>query len=177
MKNEKFFRFLILAVFFLIFFKAPVFAQSSYVLPYPSSMPGSLFYKIHLIYESLSKYWYFGNFGQFAYNLKESDKYLVEAKTLFEYKQYLLGTKSLEKSDLYFINALPYLIKAKAEHKDISKEKILLGEDSLKQIEVLTELERDVPESFTWSPEKSKPTDLFLKKSIDKSIGIRKRYL
>lgn len=167
-------------VIFLVIFLLPhkmVFAESNYVLPYPSAMPGSVSYKFHKILEFVSRYWYFGNFGQFTYNLKESDKYLVEAKTLFEYKQYLLGTKSLKESDSYFINTAPFLTKAKAEHKDISQEELVLREDSLKQIEVLMKLEQDIPESFTWSPEKSKPTDLPLKKSIDESIRIRKRYL
>ena len=166
-------------IFLAIFLLAPqvVFAQSSYVLPYPSAMPGNKFYKFHEILEFVSKYWYFGNFGQFTYNLNESDKYLVEAKTLFEYKQYLLGTKSLEKSNSYFVNTWPYLIKAKTENKDISKKQAILREDSLKQIEELMKLSKEVPETFTWSPEKSKPTDLFLKKSIDKSIKIREQYL
>ena len=78
------------ALFFIILIPSSVYAQSSYVLPYPSQMPGGLYYKIHLIYENVSKYWYFGDFGRFDYNLKQSDKYLVETKTLFEYKQILV---------------------------------------------------------------------------------------
>ena len=68
-----------------------MFAESQYVLPYPSAMPGSFLYKLNLVQEEILRYWYFGDFGQFKYNLGLSDKYLVEAKTLFEYKQYLLA--------------------------------------------------------------------------------------
>src|SRR3989344_5431061 len=90
-------------IFFLFFlFTKTALADSSYVLPYPSAMPGSNFYKLHVLYEQLSRYWYFGDFGQFKFSLRYADKYLVEAKILFEYKQYLLGYSALDKSNLYF---------------------------------------------------------------------------
>ncbi|MCL4418206.1 MAG: hypothetical protein M1365_16230 [Actinobacteria bacterium] len=112
--------FVLLVVVFITFIplSTKASAQSSYVLPYPSAMPGSSSYKIHQLYESIIKYWYFGNLGQFKYNLKQSDKYLVEAKTLFEYNQYLLASKALTKSDYYFKNIEPYLLKAKNEIKN-----------------------------------------------------------
>src|SRR3989344_6793684 len=138
---KKFFRF---AAFFLIFFfitMSRVYAESNYVLPYPSSMPGGMSYNFHLLYESVSKYWYFGNFGQFNYNLKLADKYLVEAKTLFEYKQYLLGYKALKKSDFYFPNILFSLAKAKNNNKDISQKKIILKQAMLKHIEILSKMQ------------------------------------
>jgi len=172
MKNEKFFRLLILVFFISVFFKTIVFAQSNYVLPYPPNMPGSLSYKIHLIYENVSRYWYFGNFGQFDYNLKLSDKYLVEAKTLFEYKQYLLGYKALKKSDQYFINILPNLVKAEKDGKNIVQKKAILNEASQKHIELLDKMEKSVPSTFIWQPEKSTPTTLDLKKTIDESIHL-----
>ncbi len=85
---------LVSILFFLLSLFLPLssFAQSDYVLPYPSSMPGSIYYKLHLAWESVIEYWNFGDFGQFIYNLKQFNKYVVEAKTLFEYIQYLLVT-------------------------------------------------------------------------------------
>lgn len=163
-------------IFLLIFFSAmikPVFAQSSYVLPYPSNMPGSISYNIHLIYENISKFWYFGDFGQFGYNLKMSDKYLVEAKTLFEYKQYLLGYNALKKSDKYFIDILPNLIKAKKNGKSILQKKSVLNEASRKHIETLDKMRTDTPDAFNWQPEKSVPTVLNLKQAIDESVRLR----
>jgi len=177
MKNEKLSLAIISIIFLLIFTTHSVSAQSSYVLPYPSFMPGSTFYKIHLIWEKISQYWYFGNFGQFIYNLKQSDKYLVEAKTLFEYSQYFLGQNALSKSNSHFINTLPYLSKAKIEHKDINKSKNVLKEAALKHMEILMKLEKDIPGVFIWSPEKSPSTTLELKKAIDQAITIRKNYL
>lgn len=166
-----------LLVLIFSFSASPSYALSTYVLPYPSTMPGGIAYKIHLVEEAILKYWYFGDFGQFNYNLKESDKYLVEAKTLFEYNQYLLGFKALEKSDLYFKNTLPQLVKAKVHGKNISSYRALLNEASQKHIEVLTQLKNEVPESFTWTPEKALPTKLDLKNSLENSIKVRENYL
>jgi hypothetical protein len=175
MKNEKFFRLFILILFFLILLRTPVFAQSNYVLPYPSSMPGSLSYKIHLIYENISKYWYFGDFGQFDYNLKMADKYLVEAKTLFEYKQYLLGYNALKKSDQYFVNILPSLTRAEKNGKNVAQKTEIFNEASKKHIEILQEMISNAPGIFIWKPEKSNPTELNLKIALDMSIQLREK--
>ncbi|MDZ4227896.1 MAG: hypothetical protein U1E54_01490 [Candidatus Levybacteria bacterium] len=150
-----------------------VYAQSSYVLPYPSSMPGSLSYKLHLLYENVSKYWYFGDFGQFDYNLKLSDKYLVEAKTLFEYRQYLLGYKALEKSDRYFINILPNLARAEKNGKNILQKRIIFNEAARKHIEILNRMQIDSPDVFNWQPEKALPTMLNIKNAIGNSVNVR----
>ena len=172
---------MVFRVFFIIilflFLSQISFAQSNYVLPYPSSMPGSLLYKSHLIHENFSRYWYFGDFGQFDYNLKMSDKYLVEAKTLFEYKQYFLGDRALKKSDFYFSNIRPNLIKAEKDNKDIVQKKSVLKEAARKHIEILIEMEIDTPDIFNWEPEKVLSTDLYLKRDIENAINIRKNNL
>lgn len=173
--HEKFIYLFLLVFFFIVFFKTSVLAQSNYVLPYPSSMPGSLFYEIHLVYENISKFWYFGNFSQFDYNLKLADKYLVEAKTLFEYKQYLLGYKALQKSDLYFKKILPNIVNAAKNGKNTSQKRVILKEAAGKHIETLNKIRKDVPEVFIWQPEKSIPTTLNLGAILDESIRIRER--
>jgi len=160
-------------VFFLLF-PLPVFAESSYVLPYPSFMPGSTLYVLHGVLEKFEKYWYFGNFSKFIYNLKLSDKYLVEAKTLFEYKQYLLGSKALEKSKTYFVAAYRSLGEAKKEGKNISQKEQLLKEAVGKHIEVLMQVKGIVPQYFKWTPEKDRSEELFLWKQIDEGVEIRK---
>lgn len=160
-------------IFYHFTFPHQIFAQSSYVLPYPSSMPGSSFYKFHLVWEKVNKYWYFGNFGQLDYNLKLSDKYLVEAKTLFEYKQYLLAQESLKKSNNYFILSYRFLGKSKIEGKNISRKQQIFNEASKKHIEVLKLLKTLVPAKFDWIAEKEKPQQLFLWKIIDEGINIR----
>ena len=154
--------------------KFSAFAQTTdYVLPYPSFMPGSKFYSVHQIWEKISRYWHFGNLAQFKYNLSQADKYLVEAKTLLEYKQYLLGYQALKKSDIFFSMAPFYLQKAKQEGKNIDEKKRLLDQAALKHIEVLTSIQSVVPEHFVWKPEKDGPTNLSLQESIQNSILIR----
>jgi len=140
-------------------------------------MPGTIFYKLRIIEEKVMKYWYFGNYGQFNYNLKEADKYLVEAKTLFEYKQYLLGAKALQESDSYFSNTLSFLENAKSHGKNISDKRELLHQAALKHVEVLTKIESDTPSDFLWSPEKTTATPLPLRQLLNNSIVIRKKYL
>lgn len=162
---------------FFLFFPNRIYAASSYVLPYPSFMPGSLSYKIHLVYEAISKYWYFGDFGQFDYNLKMADKYLVETKTLFEYKQYLLGYKSLQKSDLYFANILPIIAKAESRNKNVIQEKLILKGASKKHVEILEKIDMETPDTFIWQPEKALPTALYLKKAILNSVLVREKNL
>jgi len=147
-------------------------AKSDYVLPYPSSMPGSKLYKIHIIWEKLMQYWYFGNLGQFKYNLNESDKYLVEAKTLFEYKQYLLAVDSLKKSDNYF-EAAKKDLKIAEKRKNIQEQELILKEASLKHIEIIEWLRQNTPETFFWRPEKTVPTNLNIWRNLDASIKIR----
>jgi hypothetical protein len=168
--------FFCLLLLFLSFVKRS-FAASDYVLPYPSTMPGSFMYKPHSILEEVLKYWYFGNFGQFTYNLKESDKYLVEAKTLFEYNQYLLGYNALKKSDEFFVKTLPFLEKAKKEGKDVNQNRETLSSAAQKHIEILKIIEKEVPESFNWQPEKSAASILDLKSIIESSILQREKFL
>ncbi len=164
----------VLSTFFLFFILAnPLLAQSSYVLPYPSFMPGNPFYKPHLLWEKVMKYWYFGNFAQFKYTLKQSDKYLVEAKTLFEYKQYFLGISALKKSDEYFAKIPLFLMKAKLEKKDIGEKEIILSQAADKHQEVLKKLIRDLPEEFHWQPEKEEETLIKIKESLEEAVKIR----
>lgn len=172
------YRYIFILLLLLELFTVKVFAQSDYVLPYPSSMPGNFLYKPKLFIEYVSRHWYFGNFGQFKYNLKESDKYLVEAKTLFEYGQYLRAdTISLKISDEYFKRTLPFLIKAKNEDKDIKQNRRILEKAAEKHIKVLKKLLKELPQEFMWKPEKGKSTIIFIRRDIEQSISIRAKYL
>src|SRR3989338_6901280 len=131
--------------FLILLFPRNIFAESSYVLPYPSAMPGSIFYKLNLIQEELLRFWYFGDFGQFKYNLAQSDKYLVESKTLFDYKQYLLAYQALQKSDNYYKKIEPNLLSAKSNGKNTADKEKLLREAAEKHIEELEELKITLP--------------------------------
>lgn len=179
MKQKKiiktdFFLFLyIVLLFFLISFTFPTFANSNYVLPYPSAMPGSILYKVNLVKEKLMSYWYFGDFGQFEYNLKYSDKYLVEAKTLSEYKQYLLATNALKKSNSYFARLKNNLNKAKKNGKNTTEIENKLKNASLKHIEILNSIKYTSPSQYIWKPENDLPTKLNIEVLIQEAINIR----
>ena len=167
---------LLLFVFFL-YLSTSAYAESTYVLPYPSQMPGNKFYAINQVIEKVSYFWYFGNFGKIYYYQRLSDKYLVEAKTLFDYKQYLLAYKSLLKSNQYFEKIYPYLVFAKKEGKDISEKQKIFRQASLKHLEELEKLKNNVPDKFEWAPEKDSPTNLNLWTTINTSIAIRNKTL
>lgn len=176
MKNEKLFILVVFLsfLFTFLYITSVAFAESSYVLPYPSFMPGTFFYKVDKGIEFVEKYWYFGDFGKFTFSLKESDKYLVEAKTLFEYKQYLLAEKALQQSNIYFLQTGPALKKAAQHGKNILEFKSLLASAADKHEEVLKQIEQITPDTFIWSPEKTAASTLEIHKDIEEAIQIRK---
>lgn len=165
---------IIIVLFFVfMFFTAQAFAESSYVLPYPSAMPGSIFYKLNLIQDEILKFWYFGNFGRFKYDLSQSDKYLVEARILFDYRQHLLAYQALQKSDSYFKKIEPVILSAKKNGKDTIDKEVVLKEASGKHIEELTKLQRALPPTLEWRPEKQRPIILNLREAFETAIKIR----
>ena len=136
----------------VLFLQAPVYAE--YVLPYPSYMPGHKLYKVSRILDDLKQYWYWGTIAQSKYHQGLSDKYLIEAKTLFEYKQYPLALDALRRSDQYFQKNTP----------DAAREA---------HTRALTLLNAQLPESFVWQDERRPPIALDLLGALNRSIAIR----
>lgn len=163
----------VIGLLIVLIFPRLGFAASNYVLPYPSSMPGSKFYLLHQLFEKAEGYWYFGDFAKFHYNLKYADKYLIEAKTLFEYRQYLLASQSLEKSDSYFIKTKLNIGSSKSNNKNTKEKEGILWNASVKHKEVLNEIKMTSPKEFYWNPEKGKPSKILIKDKINESIKIR----
>lgn len=164
-------------LFLFLILTQNAFAQSAYVLPYPSFMPGSRWYIIQEVMDEVKKYWYFGSFSQFKYHLSQSDKYLVEAKILFEYRQYLLGYQSLQKSNQHFKTIELILKKAEQEKKQTSEKRQVLRMATLKHIETLNSFSSFLPETFDWEPEKESSKILQLRELLDTSIRSRKSVL
>ena len=150
-----------------------VFA-SDYVLPYPSYMPGNKLYKVSRLIDKLQNYWYWGNIAQEQYHLGLADKYLVEAKTLFEYNQYLLAADALNRSNQQFQLVRPYIVKAQKQGVDVKDILNIFSAAEEKHEEVLNILEKEVPETFVWTPEKDKPTNLPLHQLLEQAVVIRK---
>lgn len=171
-------RITLIGIFFALtlVFVIPEIAQagSGYVLPYPSAMPGSKLYLLHQLEERLLKYWYFGEYGRFTYNRQLADKYLVEAKTLFEYKQYVLAMDALSLSDSYF-NAMQRTLFDTQKMKNGRVEKVALMHDAaLKHAETLDIMRKSLPEIFIWQGENEEAKRLNIQSALDRSISIRK---
>lgn len=147
--------------------------RAEYVLPYPSAMPGNKLYTITRIVDGIKKYWSFGNLAKERYHRALADKYLVQAKVLFEYKQYLLASQALEESNNQFTKVSQYLMDAYGEEKDISKELETFTDAANKHIEVLVNTKSVLPNSFDWIPEKEDATNLKIGDRIKSSIELR----
>ena len=148
--------------------------RADYVFPYPSYMPGNKIYRISRVVDQLKKFWYWGNIAQTKYHLALSDKYLIEAKTLFEYKQYLLAVDALERSNQVLKETPLFISRAWGEEKDIGYlvDHVKYALDAHE--EILADLIINLPISYLWTPEKTVPTPLHLHDIITKSIDIRR---
>jgi hypothetical protein len=165
---------LIFALFFIFTIVSPSLAVSTYVLPYPGIMPGNKLYQLNLIKDTLQGYLVFGDFAQFKYNLHQSDNYLVEAKTLFEYNQYPLAMRALVKSNEYFLKLSLNLSSAKKNGKNIKEKEKIFKDARLKHTEILEKLLLIAPESFIWQDERMPSVNLNIKRKIGNAIKIRK---
>jgi hypothetical protein len=130
-------------------------------------------YRVSRVLDRFKFYWFWGNIAQIKYHLALSDKYLIEAKTLMEYKQFLLGADALRRSDKEFVQLPMYIKGAKNERVDVSELQRLITAAADKHVKVLTDLLVSTPAQFTWTPEKSAPTELPLSNMIKTSVDIR----
>ncbi len=158
-------------ILYSLFTPQIIFAE--YVLPYPSFMPGNKIYKITRIIDSLKNYWYFGNIAQEKYHLALADKYLVEAKTLFEYKQYLLGQDAIDRSDSQIRSASISFEKGLKSTEDLSGQLKIFCNALSAHNEVLATTSKSTPEKYIWEDEKKEPVSLNLASRLQHSMGIR----
>jgi hypothetical protein len=163
---------LILILIIFIYFLIVPSVRADYVLPYPSVMPGNKLYKITRVVDQLKKYWYFGNIAQIKYHLGLSDKYLVEAKTLFEYKQLLLAIDALKRSSDQFSQIHQYVIQAEAGGEDMQNFKKTLADASDVHKKVLEQLLQTTPQEFEWKPEKANSEQLHIRDELLHAITV-----
>ncbi len=147
--------------------------RASYVLPYPSYMPGHKLYRMARFMDEVKRYWYWGNLASYRYYLGQSDKALVEAKTLFEYHQYLLAINALERSNTALQRVPGSLKRATDEGKNIEEYKRELGEAMDEHKRLIAKLKMETPEVFTWTPEKSIPQVLALHQLLSAAEYLR----
>ena len=168
----------VLVLFYLSFIIGNLaLVHADYVLPYPSFMPGNKIYHVSRIMDTLKAYWYWGTIAEIKYHLSLSDKYLVEAKTLFEYKQYLLATDALSRSDAALSGISKLLDRGNEEGKDMSEQKAIVVEAMKTHISTIENMRQWLPNEFQWTPEKDAATDLSIGAMLDTSIQIRNTLL
>ncbi|KKR91511.1 MAG: hypothetical protein UY16_C0001G0025 [Candidatus Gottesmanbacteria bacterium GW2011_GWA2_47_9] len=164
----------LLVCLFIIFSIFPSSVYADYVLPYPSYMPGNKLYKPSRFFDAVQKFWYWGNIASFKYRLKLADKYLVEAKTLFEYRQYLLGVDALKRSNQQIPYIKQHLESAKNEDKNIDHMRILMVSGMDAHIKTLEGLSAELPSDYQWVPEKQSPTSINFTQLLQETIATRR---
>lgn len=151
----------------------PSIAHAAYVLPYPSFMPGNKVYKISRYIDVSRKWWSWGTIASLKYHQGLADKYLVEAKTLFEYKQYPLALDALARSDAHVSALRPLLSQGTADGKDMTKFAAAVDEEMTIHKSVIARIVSEVPETFPWQPERAPESNLLLHDILRQSYEIR----
>lgn len=162
----------ILIIFLLILYLPNKVFAEDYVLPYPGFMPGHPLYKVSELIDHIQKWWSFGSFSKFKYHLGMADKKLVEAKTLFEYKQYLLASQTLPQYESHLRKVNFYLRQAQNEGKNISEKRIVFGNAIARHKEIFQGMEKELPENFLWTPEKAESQTIEIKKILEEIIKV-----
>jgi hypothetical protein len=118
-------------------------------------------------------YWNFGDIAGIKYERALSDKYMVEAKTLFDFGQYKLAVDALAKSDLHFAQAIVHAIEIGYKQKDDGTQKKILQNQAEKHKEVLDSLSGSLPDTITWDTEQTGSEELSISLIINKSKILR----
>jgi hypothetical protein len=160
---------------FIIFLFSVQSVWASYMLPYPSYLPGHRLYSLSRFYDRVMSYWYFGKIASVRYHLQLADKYLVESRTLFEYGQYLLALDALDRSDREFSKSLAVYLEAVSEGRDLAAVTGKLEGATDTHIRVILELVSRLPEEAVWSPEKANSQILALHERLSESQQIREQ--
>lgn len=148
--------------------------HAAYVLPYPSYMPGNKLYPVMRLLDEAKRYWYWGTIGNIKYYMMLSDKDLVEAKTLFEYKQYFLALDALDRSNKYAHRLHLLILLSKQENKDISSMLPIIREYILVHESILNTLRNQLPTEILWQPEKQSSVLLPIHELIGAALEERK---
>lgn len=165
----------ILSIFIILFLPLMLIGQirADYVLPYPSYMPGNKLYKVSRLTDKLKRFWYWGNIGRIKYHMGLSDKYLVEAKTLFEYKQYILAVDALRRSNNDFLQIQAPLSVARKEGIDVSQFETSIQEQGMVHEKIIKILQQQIPSEFVWKEEKEKSVNLPLLQILEEAYSLR----
>lgn len=156
----------------LFLFATSVKAQE-YVLPYPGPMPGNKMYTLMAVVDKFQEFWHWGSIAKFRYHIALADKYIIEAKTLYEYKQYLLATDALRRSNQQFARVSSWLVAGVEEGKDMSQYFQQMNLAAIAHQKLLSDLYQRVPSKYIWSPEQTAATELDLHTELGQSVKLR----
>ncbi len=162
---------LLVAVVMLL--SIPQIVRADYMLPYPSYMPGNKLYTVSKIVDALNGWWHWGSIGQLKYHMNLADKYLVEAKTLFEYKQYVLALDALARSDKHIALVPRYIELINNEQKESNNFESLFREELDVHARTLSNLQSTLPKEFIWTPEKKPAQTLPLFEILSSAMQLR----
>lgn len=160
-------------IFSFAFLHWPFSVRAAYVLPYPSFMPGNKFYPVMRLLDETKRYWYWGNLSSYKYYQGQSDKALVEAKTLFEYHQYLFAMDALQRSNRAVEEENTYLLRAGDEGIDLHLTRQIVLEAMSEHETVLKRLIDELPQEFVWTPEKQRAQVLSIRQELIDAQTIR----
>lgn len=127
--------------------------------------------------DAVKKYWHWGSLASYRYELGQSDKALVEAKTLFEYGQYVLALDALARSD-DALQSVPVLLRrATREGKNVERytREVVNAMDAHNLL--LAKIIVNTPEEFVWSPEKRDPQTLYIHTRLTESQRKRREII
>lgn len=147
--------------------------HADYMLPYPSYMPGNKLYAVSKIFERMESWWYWGAIGQTKYHMMLADKYLVEARTLFEYKQYVLAINALHSSDEQIVQVPNNIAVGERQGKNMVQFELLFTEERDAHRTVLSKLKAELPKTFLWTSEKESATTLDIDGLLSRAIILR----
>lgn len=160
----------------VILLSIPMRARADYMLPYPSYMPGNKLYAVSKALDVLNGWWHWGSIGQCKYHMQMSDKYLVEAKTLFEYKQYILALDALARSDKHIALVPRYIEQAREKEKETRDIKVLFMAELEVHKQTVSNLQSDLQKEFIWTPEKQPAQTLLLHDVLSASLKLRSSF-
>jgi hypothetical protein len=118
-------------------------------------------------------YWNFGDIAGMKYERALSDKYLVEAQTLFSYGQYKLAVTAIGKSDQHFAQAVVHAVEITYKQKDNGTQKQILQDQAEKHKEILDSLSESLPETISWNEEQTESEDISISLLLNKSKILR----
>jgi len=117
--------------------------------------------------------WSFGNIAQLKYRMSLADKYLVEAKILFEYKQYVFAVDALKKSSTEIGMITPFVQNAQQKGIDMRQFRKLICEQMVVHQSVISALSVGLPESYIWQEEKKNAVDLPINILLNEATAVR----